>query len=171
VRNAVVRIARLLVRRCAFRAVFARLTAAQRRQRMAAVRAPGFKGLVADEAELCVQYKYSTHAELVQACKDDGWILGGYREDDDGAWDDWVLSSPLLPHIDFATGAFDFSKSFNLERFCQQLTATRIALAPPPSSIHRCTLVRTGAEVRGSARNDAAAVFTLTQVDESASAV
>ena len=87
VRQSNPRIARQLLRTCIFRAVFAKLSHADRKRLMAEVRDGGFKGLSDDEAELFEKTGYRSHRELAAAVRADNWIVGGYLEEDDGDWE------------------------------------------------------------------------------------
>ena len=102
---------RLMLRCGAFRACYGKLDV-DAPARAAAVRAKvadpcGFSGLEIDDTG------YGSFADLVAACREDGWVL-----------DAAALDRPLFPGIDEATGCFLFTETFEADRLCKRVIAT-----------------------------------------------
>ena len=99
---------RLLLRCGSFRACYKKLDD-EAPERAAALRAKvadprGLAGLEIEDTG------YESFAELVAACRADGWVL-----------DEAALDRPLFPGIDEATGCFLFTETFEVERLCKWL--------------------------------------------------
>ena len=102
---------RLLLRCGSFRACYKKLDA-EAPERAAALRAKvanpsGFAGLEIEDTG------HESFAELVAACRKDGWVL-----------DKTALDRPLFPGIDEATGCFLFTETFEARRLCKRLIAS-----------------------------------------------